>query len=172
MTFCNLLKAVLVSPNLILVCRPKARTIWRKDFVDKNNLIRLSIEAKLTNCHPLASVQASFVFLPHGRTEVVEDSQFRVCNDDPALGRVRGSGLIHGKRQLLNAVSVLLSDDLGRLLGRDILIVLAQVGFCRGCVDGAVGEGFALAQARGHGNAVDRAELFVLPVCVLNDPFL
>ncbi|ROV95404.1 hypothetical protein VMCG_08478 [Cytospora schulzeri] len=131
-----LVKALLVPADLVLVRRPHAARVGRQALVDQHHLARLLVQAEL---------------------------ELGVGDQDAPLGGVLAAGVVHGQGQLRDARGERpVADDAGRLLGRDVLVVLAQLGLGGGRVDGAHGEGLALLEAGGHGHAADGAALLVL----------
>ncbi|KUI56146.1 hypothetical protein VP1G_03445 [Cytospora mali] len=131
-----LIKALLVPPNLILIRRPHAARVGRQALVNQHHLARLLIQPKL---------------------------KLGISNQDAPLGSILPPGIVHRQRQLLHPLRLLhIPNDLGRLLRRDVLVVLAQLGLGGGRVDGALGQGLALLEPGGHGHAAHGAVLLVL----------
>jgi hypothetical protein len=128
-----LIEAILTLANLIRLRRPEPRTIRRQHLIDQDNVIRLLIQPKL---------------------------KLRVRNDDAPRLRILPRRLVDLQRQLLDALGVLLADDLGGLFGGDVLVVLAEFGFGAGRVDG-LWEFLGLLQAGEELLAVDLARLLV-----------
>lgn len=123
----DLLEAFLVVTGFVLVLGPVPRAVGSETLVGQDNVARLGLEGEL---------------------------ELGVGEDDAALGRVLLAGLEDLHRELRDAVGdllapaagVLLDEVLLGLLGRDVLVVLAERRLGARRVDGAAGDGVAFPQ--------------------------